>query len=535
MFQFGKKPQPVANAPTFLCPPPDPFENPMVETLPANLQQWIEHLPIADTVNLGETVLTALSQFNRYPGQIKKRRELLDLYQAPIGRFYQSTTEREESIPLDLRRALMREMAYGYLRIVNEQLGTNRSSRQPMLLLQAIYQAVKHLAFEHYFSTLVYDCRWSDLSSEMIRLHTLAEELGIQDSLVEDEELKPTITHLIKRSLLLMLAGPCHFRTGEAKLARTYLDHIASAAFFEPIGSAGEPSGCYVIDRTGKTAPYLYKPDKRDELTEPRHCLFNLTPVSAQVHQHLRIIENRLSERPIGLANLPKEAASSLLKRLLKSWHVRQNRGSERHAISGNAFILFGIQAIYRHLISVTDNLEPPQASEDNIALVHGLGGFHQPTYNLIQAIECQRMNQSHTGIALRLGLAPDRSPQIGELVLVLRNGKGLPSDYRLGQVKRAMRESRTTMELGIEFIQGKLNPISLQPQVAEEGEYLPSIPALYIGQSGSQRGMLIAAKKQLELDQVYKVAEDMPASAITLTHRLEVMSGCERFNVKPV
>ena len=86
MFDFFSHRSCASRQGIFQVPKPDPFENPLVETSPALLRQWATALPFANPEQLSEAVLTSLGRLNRYPGPIKKRDELMEIYLTPALR-----------------------------------------------------------------------------------------------------------------------------------------------------------------------------------------------------------------------------------------------------------------------------------------------------------------------------------------------------------------------------------------------------------------------------------------------------------------
>jgi len=158
MLNFFHKRRSSTQHASFEVPSPDPFENPLVETHPGQLRQWAAGLPFANLQQLATAVITSLSRLNRYPGQVKKRAELMEIYLSPSTRLCHVSAEQKNPLPIRLKRQLMREMAYGYLHLVNSCLRAPSEKLQKSLG-SYIYFTTKFIALEYLFACEEYDCR----------------------------------------------------------------------------------------------------------------------------------------------------------------------------------------------------------------------------------------------------------------------------------------------------------------------------------------------------------------------------------------
>ncbi|PUB89965.1 MAG: flavoprotein [gamma proteobacterium symbiont of Ctena orbiculata] len=535
MFDFFSHRSTSATQALFFVPQPDPFKNPLVEIDPAQLRQWATALPFANQTQLAETVITSLSRLNRFPGAVKKRAELMEIYTTPCVRLNHGSAQREAEAPLQLIRRVMLEMAYGYSHIANECINTRANRKNLQRLTHAIYFATKYYILEYLLACEDFDCRSGRVYRDVTRLMTYAEEQNIHHIQIEDNDQNQpehaTIGHQYNRFLLLLLLDPCHLQQGELRLCFDFLVGLAGKAHITPATAETDATGRYVIDRLGEVPPYLFHPDCLDKLPQPRFALFDLSPVSKGLHKKLRQMERSEQGKPQAITKLTMHEATNLLARMLKSWHIRLKRDSERHSTSGEVMLWIGIDSIYTYLNgkSITTQLSDDEIDMTQLGGIQGDGG--SPENHQISAV---RTNQSRSGVALKIAKNSTNAPLVGELVLFSSHQQRKESDWKLGIVKRALSCNEELLDIGIQFILGNIEPITLrlanQQQTSEE---VKDRPAIFIDQGHTHRSSLIVPKNFFVIGQEYRVEEMVPAPTITPLQLLETTAKFERYRIK--
>ena len=550
MFDFFTQRKDPARTGVFFVPTPDPFENPLVELDPSTLRQWATTLPFANPDQLANAVLTYLVRLNRYPGVVRKRDELMEIYDTPIQRLLHGSAARKGQVSLHALRQVMLEMAYGYSHLANDCLSGKANKKALNRLTKTIYRAIDFYLQEYLFACEEFDCRASHTYREISRLHTFAEEQNIHLTPVVDDaqpDSERTIQQQYCRFLLLRLLDPCHLQEGEPRICFNYLDDLATHARFMAPNRDIERTGHYVVDRLGEVPPSLFEPDTVETLAQPRFLLFDLHPVSLQIHQQLRALERSEEQKPPTMTGLTTREITNLLARMLKSWHIRLQRDSERHTTSGEVKLWLGLSSIHLHLNQDdTVQTEQEDSESDEITLTQVSSGVPSQSLdpNKPQLI-ARRCNQSRSGVALTLSPGPGIPSLIGELVLIsLQSGASI-DEWKIGIIKRALKQADNSIEIGIQFVQGRIVPITLQPtsidRDSEQDEHQvmdeerPAYPTLYIDQGHSHRSSLIVPKQFFALGQEYRVEEMIPAPAITPLQILESTAHFERYRVKPI
>ncbi|MCU7844003.1 MAG: hypothetical protein KZQ93_09205 [Candidatus Thiodiazotropha sp. (ex Monitilora ramsayi)] len=538
MFDFFTHRHQAAKQEIFFVPKPDPFENPLVETDPGELRTWATALPFANPEQLAEAMLASLSRLNRYPGQVKKLDELIGIYHTPALRIAHGSSYRKNLLPKPLLRRVMQEMAYAYSKIANECLCTKASRRNLDRLTKAIYYSIKYYLLEYLYACESFDCRTGHTYREMTRLCTYAEEQGIHETEIEDSDnsLEPeqaTISHQYNRFLLLRLLDPCHLQQGEPRICYDYLNSIASHARLKAPTPDTEQSGHYVIDRLGDVPPHLYEPDGLDNLSQPRFILLDLNPVSLQIHQLLRGMERSEEHKPTCMSNLTNSETTNLLARMLKSWHIRPKRDSERHSTSGHVELWIGLHNIHYHLTG-SDRHMAQESEEITMSSSQSLTSTIQDPDK--PQLLARRFNQSRSGVALHLPPSAGERELIGELVLINLHGAVDPNEWKIGIIKRALNREEGVLEIGVQFLVGNIQPVTLQQTKLhsdEENEEITVNPALYIDQGHSHRSSLIVPKRFFIIGQEYRVEEMIPAPDISPLQLLENTAMFERYRIK--
>lgn len=536
MLNFFHKRKSILQHIRFEVPPPDPFKNPLVETHPGQLRQWAAGLPFANPQQLAEAVITSLSRLNRFPGPVKRREELMEIYSTPCTRLSHVSPEQKNPLSVTLKRQLMREMAYGYLHLVNSCLNEKPSAKLRRRLVGHIYFTIKYIALEYLFACEEYDCRINSPRKDLMRLYTLAEDINLQNALQDDPDTPiANVSHLTKLILLISLLDPCHLQKGESRVVFDYLNQFADTARFTDLDSSIETMGHYVVDRLGEVPPQLLDPDTIEGLPPPRFCLFDLLPISQQLHLHLRIIEQRNGAKPPGLQGLTTKAALNLLRRMLKSWHIRLQRDSERHTTSGEVQLTRSIRAIHHELSGTTPNHNSEDQEQETLSVTLEAGGMGNQSVTEYQSLNSWRFNQSRSGVALHLNAPLTNAPQVGEITLLTKPESHKQEDMKLGIIRRALLKEGSILELGVQFINGKIVPLSIQPLDAAEDQQPINLPALYIDLGSIERSALIIPRDLMQLGKEYRVEEMTPAPVITPVHLLETTATFERYRVTRV
>ncbi|MEJ2611528.1 MAG: hypothetical protein P8179_15950 [Candidatus Thiodiazotropha sp.] len=537
MFNFFSRRPSATQQVLFSVPQADPFENPLVETNPEQLRQWATALPFANPQQLAESVITSLGRLNRYPKPIKQREELMQVYITPALRLSHTVAKRKSQTPIILIRKVLQELAYGYCHIANECISSKPNKKSLSRLGNALYHAIKYFSLEYLLACEEFDCRYGATYRQISRLMTFATEQNLHLIEMHDndqpEPYQTTITHQYNRFLLLLLLDPCHLQEGEPRLCYEFLNTVAGEALTIPPIDDGEITGRYVIDRLGEVPPYLLHRDGLENLAQPRFALFDLNPVSQNLHHQIRRMEQSEQKRPESLSKLTIHEANNLLARMLKSWHIRLRRDSERHNTSGQVLMWIGVQQVHSYLSGEVPTSEVEQ-QEITMSQPIGINAESLPTAQC--CLPAMRTNQSRSGVALRIPRKVVNAPLIGDLILISRNRERTGNDWKIGVVKRAFNVQENLLEFGIQFVLGKIEPITLRlyrPHHDEQKQM--DHPGIFIEQGHIHRSSLIVPKHFFVIGQEYRIEEMIPAPSVMPLQLLESTARFERYRIKSI
>jgi hypothetical protein len=225
--------------------------------------------------------------------------------------------------------------------------------------------------------------------------------------------------------------------------------------------------------------------------------------------------------------------AMNLLARMLKSWHIRLKRDSERHSTSGQIMVWVGVQNVHRYLLGETTS----EANEDEeITMTQPVGMRDAAQTTMNKKLVALRSNQSRSGVALRIPRQAAPKELIGQLLLISNHETKQGSDWKLGVVKRAMNCGEKLLEVGIQFVTGKLEPITLRlAKQQTEDEVNPDHGGIFIDQGHNNRSSLIVPKHFFVIGQEYRVEEMIPSPSISPLQQLETTAHFERYRIKSV
>ena len=523
--------------PRFTVPAPDRYVNPSTDTDPASVQIWIANLPYTDLISVTRSMLRALTLLNRHPARVSARAELMAAYRIPCARLLRVVPGGSNTPSSQELRHLMTEMAYGSKHLINDTLRQSGWLKNRKLLIHALYFAAKHLSLELFLAYESYECMVTNSWRELLALYQLADQQGLAHESVEDRDLaeptNATISHVLKRILLLRLLDPGHMVPGEARACFDYLNNWASEALLENLGEMNIPAGRYLVDLSGIEAPNPPDPDKRPQNPE-RYRYFNLIPVTRQVHRQMRQMELSGAQPPEGLQRMHEFSPLMVLKRMLLAWHGRQERRSDRVETFGWMLCGCGLSAV-SHLLgrhgSESSGGEKASSREQSADRKTNLSRIstHNGQQIHYTRSRCRQVNRSVSGICIRLQLSEASDPQVGQVLHLEEDMANQPGATYAGIVRHCLRIDADTLNVGIQFIRGATHPISVQARDAAENND-GFHPGLWVDNDQSQPSSILIPRGLYRQGREFIIAGGQPASVIKAEQLLETTPSFERF-----
>lgn len=503
-------------------PAADPYEDPNVETRPAKLREWVDRLPYASRDGVIEAVIRSISLLNRYPGTVGARAELMECYRIPCSQLFRMTPTQIGAPSFEQLRQLVVEMTYGFKHVTNECLLQKKSwLSNRKKLASGVYFAIKYLSLDLLMGYECYQCKAEHNWRELLPLYALAEQQNLHAIEISDPDQpnpeNATVSHLMKRVVLLSLVDPCQMQPGEARTGYDYLNLNASLARLESLSGQTDVAGRFLLDMEGLRPARPYDPDDIPSDSN-RYRLLNVIPVSKQAHKHLRQIEFDSSPPPGGLQLVRDVDAIQMLGRMLKAWHARQERGSPREDTFGWVVIAKGVSTVHRFLQSTGLN-ESFSVGKPASDMVPNLKGPR-----------CRRLNVSKSGIALRLRLPSDPVIAVGQLLIMQDDTDLGQRKFTTGIVRRCLRIDDNTLELGIQYLRGQVHPVSCRPVVPDRRDNSGHMDGLYISEGENQLGSLVVARGLYQEGREFLIEEANPAPLVTAVRLIESGTDFDHF-----
>ena len=162
------------------------------------------------------------------------------------------------------------------------------------------------------------------------------------------------------------------------------------------------------------------------------------------------------------------------------------------------------------------------------------LGSIQQEKSNSSYQFTAIRTNQSRSGVALKVSKNSINTPLVGELVLFSTHQQRQENEWKIGIVKRVLNSNGDLLEIGIQFILGKVEPITLRLANQQQSSTpLKDRAGIFIDQGHTHRSSLIVPKNFFVIGNEYRVEEMVPAPSVIPLQLLETTSRFERYRIK--
>lgn len=454
-------------------PAQDTIESPYVETDQSRLVEWVNNLPCANPLSTATALYESIYQFNRFPGTVNHRHELANCYQPPFDVIYQAaqqstqekatqnTLKKTDITPIVIKVTI--ELAYSYKLIINEYLRLNNIHKHQKQCSHAIYSAMKAIMLELMleYSNLIPDSKkaWR----ELFQLYALAEKYGLEQTPIEEEI---SIELLFKRILLITIIDPYRLLKGEVWRCYNYLTHWAAKAELHKTTTVPDNiTGLFLLDLQAMHPPK--PPEPNATLLPSRHRLLYVNSLNLAIHQQRKKLLADEHSEVKGTENLSKIQASQIFRHMLLAWHVRPTRRSERHEKYGSYSVTYGLSAINHFLkrggFSLKGAVCTEGLMEDDTLTLGEAASFCRGNRHF-QVYSWRIFNRSKGGIGAIVPPPFPKEVQVGQLVMIELDANSDEKQLKAGIVRRMIERDANTLEIGIQFLPGKITPISIRP-----------------------------------------------------------------------
>lgn len=467
----------------FDVPEPAIARHPGVMLAPRELRSWAEALPFGNPPRAAQLIMQQLQLLVRDPDPGPRLGSLLALYEAPAQRLLDIVNERllgnqDHAVPLDqLEHALLdllTELANGQLRIANEMMAAGKLPQTPLL-----YHALDLLDMARNIERMHYCASGIDKWRQVLAIYQYAEEHGIDAETVTPPTRRSgepgSIRALFFRTLITGLCDPHRHRPGAIRSWHEWAGRHADVLELSVL-----PQGpfCIPIDTSGVLQP----------LTGARRGKPGPEMRYLAAEAFLRTLHDD-PEAPQGLY----DALNSLIKGRKSAEQRRGPRQPRDHAFR----LLQGLRNIHGRLSELTS----------------GMAG----SVEIAAPIDCRQTNQSKTGAAFRVRGPLNPPMGIGDVVLAEADNPkpgGAPVGF-VGRVQRLVSVDNNQIEIGVEKITGRIQPVILSGNAAERAR--GDTYGLLQQADSSDRAILLAPLN------VYREHDSLTVESVNARHNLRM------------
>src|SRR5664279_741923 len=385
------------------------------EIRPAKVAQWLEETVRRDPADAAHVIGDALAATNRVAMSDGKRLELTEKYWSTANELWPLLEKQfvRASHPLSgeaLEAAkaaltLASELATSYKHLlVNEAAKRIPLGGQRLMvaLVHRCLQCTARILVNSYLSYAPVPPRtWHD--SHLI--YVFARERGIHQTPVASDQPEATPERLTIQSLLLALANPYGFLPGQLPIVLRYVQEYAHWAKLTDVVPVHRMAKAVAIVPVGHDFP-PFSANKGGSIDGSK--LFLLTfDLAFQIQEQLRALEAG-GDVPAGIGRDPVNRLQyiGLLKRLLRQWAIPPARQFNRLPSRARVVMCSGLTGIWQYSRGVHS-------------------GVPNPPSGLPPMANCQVINHTPAGYALRQTDPAPTALRIGELIALRIEGRG--------------------------------------------------------------------------------------------------------------
>jgi hypothetical protein len=324
-------------------------------------REWLQTLPLADSMEAAREVYQALYTLNRLDLEPVRRMELMGLYESPVAtvRVSLAAPLRQTSFPLGERktalsryaRLLIWEMANGYKCALHDlagaRFGFGRKQQFSHLARRAAYYLGETLILSYQVYAAYPPHVWRDLHE----LYRFAESNGWQEDPGEERPGEPgsgrSLSSLYRAALLLFLARPYQLLQNECLWVEQLLRGWSARVSLSRDIRAVDASGNFLVDLGADAPPSPW----RNDLAQMDNLGLRLLDVGELVGE-VKTCVTRLNKGEsvqalaIGVDCL-EAACHDLFKRLARAWGVAARRRHTRLKRRGFVSVCAGLGAAH--------------------------------------------------------------------------------------------------------------------------------------------------------------------------------------------
>lgn len=514
--------------------------NAEVETRPKQVQEWLDALPMANSLDAARKLADAIVASRGAKLSEDARLKLLDQYRRTVRVLLPSLEQEYAGKPLPLAekskqagmlaRDLLTELAHGYKMVVLElsqrKIVFGANKLPPTAVQRAIecLGAILEVCYETYAPTP------AGIWLELHQLYWYAVRQKLHEETFPDGADTSCVNTSYKRVLLTALADPYRLQQGQLAVLKIYLNSNAAQAVLQPLGEADSPHGLFVVRLDDDKPPKALA--QHTGVTDGRtDILLNTIPFVRQLHAQLQAVESGQTPSQAGLPEAAGGAAyRELLKRLVKQWGLGPKRVFNRVSADTTTFICAGIRSLHHALAGDADPLlAAPEPDQEEMQITVQMTTPSDATgqHTTFNCSNWQVVNESAGGVALSKDPESMAKVRVGDLI-GLGAGGGYP--WGVAVVRWIQADTPGKIDLGAQFLSPRAEPVAIRPTIAAEDA--PFQPALLLPEVAAlkQPDRIVASRGTFEPQRELEVRCQGASRLVRGTKLLEQTDSFEVF-----
>jgi hypothetical protein len=526
----------------------DPVANPETITKPNALRDWADHLPYAYPLGVAQSLYKTLFQLNRHPKPVPQRQELMEIFLEPYlnivplvqGDSKQSDklvgSHRERAMLYQLIEKITTEIAYGFKKVIRDE-EFNKKQKLPDALSTSIYWTIYCCVLTILFDLSAYRPESRSVWREILQLYLIAHQNGVATAKFSDPYTEanclPNIDSEFIRILLLLSLDPLQLTRKEIWCTYRKLTSSAQLARLGNFIRLEDTSGLLLVDLLGVERTKPLQPDMDPEDPE-RFLILDVSYLMSQVEEQLASLISDSEHKAAPVGGLTIQQSVQLLERMLQHWQSRPSRQHPRKEQYERLLATGGIDAVCHFLKQGSLATQQESFGTDEHEEIHAFDvhGYlsSSATEKSHATYSCRQTNISEGGMAIVTNQSEVGDLPIGQVVLAESEQAQGEARWRTGVVRRLIQRSQSTVEIGIQFLPGKVTAVSIQPEGLGASGTTGGHPALLIT-DGNVPDMLVTPPMMYEMGRQYQMETADGYSARVFAGRMLESSGCfDRF-----
>jgi len=333
-------------------------DNPAVETIPKNLQKWLDDLPTTNVIETVKELISAIESFNELQLSDHDRIMLLEIYTQAFEKIlynYDNMRIRQLKISLSDQRNLAEDimwlylgLANGYKIVVKNGYQNKVNPKRDNSLLHSTYRSMEYIVRALIYAYHAHITPPPLTFLELNQLFHLGEHQNILDmpnKAIQSHHAAATIANLYKQISILTIADPYQFDTLQISELYMYLESFSSVCEISP-SEAEHNDYFYTIDLMEDSYPQLYIPNEAGTHKDnPYMRYMDIKPCLDAINSWLQI---KPKKKDVLLYEEEQKLLLAFNNRIDQQWNPLLNTPESPTKV----YIAIGLQAMFQALRS---------------------------------------------------------------------------------------------------------------------------------------------------------------------------------------